>query len=268
LLGLVNREKGYAWPSTELIASRLNLSVRTVKAAVAELERFDLFRVERNVAGRTSRYRPQFGKVRGANFAPEAVQILHSRGDENCTLSPAGPHKEREARSSEPRSKDGTKGTRIPENWQLSDADRAIAAGKGFSWDAIQFTAEKFRNYWLAKAGPSALKVDWSAAWRTWVINEKTRFAEAQSSAAPASLKLRERPRVASEDPRLSSDNWVKALEGFRMSRNWKPAWGPNPSQPGCFAPRELMEEVGVPFPTADKAQPPAASTLNPRIER
>jgi len=29
---------------------------------------------------------------------------------------------------------------------------------------------EKFRNYWRAKTGQSATKLDWEATWRNWML--------------------------------------------------------------------------------------------------
>lgn len=29
---------------------------------------------------------------------------------------------------------------------------------------------EKFRNYWAAKAGKDAAKLDWSKTWRNWLL--------------------------------------------------------------------------------------------------
>lgn len=62
------------------------------------------------------------------------------------------------------------RGTRLPENWRPSDTDR--------QWTLThldQTTAgrelEKFRNYWIAKAGKDATKLDWDRTWRNWVLN-------------------------------------------------------------------------------------------------
>lgn len=43
-------------------------------------------------------------------------------------------------------------------------------------------TWDGFRDYWLAKAGRHALKVDWLATWRTWVRNQ---HAPQQARASP-----------------------------------------------------------------------------------
>jgi hypothetical protein len=60
----------------------------------------------------------------------------------------------------------------VPEDWNPSAQDRAYAEGQGLTPDEIDRRAEEFRDYWLAKSGPDALKRDWSAAWRTWVRRE------------------------------------------------------------------------------------------------
>jgi uncharacterized protein YdaU (DUF1376 family) len=36
-----------------------------------------------------------------------------------------------------------------------------------------QRTFQQFRDYWIAKAGKDASKLDWSATWRVWVRNQK-----------------------------------------------------------------------------------------------
>jgi hypothetical protein len=33
---------------------------------------------------------------------------------------------------------------------------------------------EKFINYWTARSGKDATKLDWSATWRNWILNAKT----------------------------------------------------------------------------------------------
>jgi hypothetical protein len=42
----------------------------------------------------------------------------------------------------------------------------------------------------------------------------------------------------------LPDDNtkWDARLRSWRQSRFWLPLWGPKPTEPGCFAPAELLE--------------------------
>jgi hypothetical protein len=61
--------------------------------------------------------------------------------------------------------------TRLPPDWQPSEAESAYAKGKGLD---VAKTAELFRNYWHAKSS-NATKLDWTATWRNWCINESDR---------------------------------------------------------------------------------------------
>lgn len=76
--------------------------------------------------------------------------------------------------------------SRLPENWTLPKAWGEWALGERPDWtaDHVRRVAEQFRDYWLAKAGADARKVDWAATWRTWVRRED---AGPQASSASAS---------------------------------------------------------------------------------
>lgn len=67
-------------------------------------------------------------------------------------------------------------GTRIPADWQPSEADRQYASSKGMSQVRIDTEAEKFRNYWTAKTGRAATKLDWAATWRNWCLQSLERI--------------------------------------------------------------------------------------------
>jgi uncharacterized protein YdaU (DUF1376 family) len=58
-------------------------------------------------------------------------------------------------------------GMRLPLDWQPSEADLAFAATL-LPPDRIPIERDTFRDYWKAKAGPGAVKRDWSATWRNW----------------------------------------------------------------------------------------------------
>jgi hypothetical protein len=72
-------------------------------------------------------------------------------------------------------------GSRLSPDWQPSDADVAYATNLKLNPATI---SEKFRDHWLAATGPKAVKLDWSAAWRTWCRNE-VEFAKARQPATP-----------------------------------------------------------------------------------
>ena len=60
---------------------------------------------------------------------------------------------------------------RISENWEMSEKDLNFALKKGLSKIQINTQAEKFKNYWIAKSGKDATKLDRNATWNNWIIN-------------------------------------------------------------------------------------------------
>jgi hypothetical protein len=57
--------------------------------------------------------------------------------------------------------------TRLPDDWTLSKVDLDFARTL-LPEDRIVTEFERFRDYWHARAGPGAVKRDWSATWRNW----------------------------------------------------------------------------------------------------
>lgn len=66
-----------------------------------------------------------------------------------------------------------SKGSRLADDWWPSEADQAFASSANLSIGESRHEAEKFRDYWHARAGPGAVKRDWSATWRNWIRNRK-----------------------------------------------------------------------------------------------
>jgi DnaT DNA-binding domain len=69
----------------------------------------------------------------------------------------------------------GARGTRLEPGWQPSHEEILFARSRRMPPAMIEAEIEKFRNYWVAKSGPSATKRDWSATWRNWIINAMER---------------------------------------------------------------------------------------------
>jgi hypothetical protein len=63
-------------------------------------------------------------------------------------------------------------GTRIDPDWRPTKANIKYARDKGYSDLEISNLAEAFHDHWQAKSGATAIKSDWSAAWRTWTRND------------------------------------------------------------------------------------------------
>lgn len=68
-----------------------------------------------------------------------------------------------------------TKGSRLADNWFLPVSFGEWAMTEGWAISAIHEQAERFKDYWLARAGPSGVKLDWFATWRNWMRTAKER---------------------------------------------------------------------------------------------
>ena len=64
------------------------------------------------------------------------------------------------------------RGSRLPADWQPGETGMSYALCH-LRPDKIHDEIEKFRNYWHAKAGRDATKLDWNATWRNWVLTAK-----------------------------------------------------------------------------------------------
>jgi uncharacterized protein YdaU (DUF1376 family) len=82
------------------------------------------------------------------------------------------------------------RGTRIPDDFELTDARRLYAKDHDVNPDQA---FALFTTYWRAKSGAGATKIDWDATWQHWVLKDakttadrdrprKTRFALAQEA--------------------------------------------------------------------------------------
>jgi len=76
--------------------------------------------------------------------------------------------------SSKPSGKQADKplrGSRLPDDWRLPKdwGDWAIAERPDLSADDVRRESACFADYWHAKAGADARKVDWAGTWRNWI---------------------------------------------------------------------------------------------------
>lgn len=69
---------------------------------------------------------------------------------------------------SAPASPKGT-GSRLSPDWVLPPEWAAWALEEGLPREQVHREGEKFRDYWVSRAGQAARKADWLATWRNWV---------------------------------------------------------------------------------------------------
>jgi uncharacterized protein YdaU (DUF1376 family) len=75
-----------------------------------------------------------------------------------------------------------TKGDRLKSDWHPSADNTAYAIGQGFTPAQVDRIADDFRDFWTAKSGHDAAKLDWSATWRRWVRNTDPRKVAAKAA--------------------------------------------------------------------------------------
>jgi hypothetical protein len=97
------------------------------------------------------------------------------------------------------RSRGSGRGERLPSGWHPSEPGVSFALRRGLTQSQVEIEGEKFKNYWTAKAGQGATKLDWEATWRNWIIST----AERKHGPSPAHLQARAHPatRPASTGP-------------------------------------------------------------------
>ncbi|MCZ2328855.1 YdaU family protein [Bartonella sp. F02] len=96
-----------------------------------------------------------------------------------------------------PRSEKSPKGQRLPLDWR---ADIGAAISEGLSEEQARWQEKKFRDYWHAKSGKDALKVDWQATWRNWFRREIERLQDNREKLSVLSSSAQNRSRNTNED--------------------------------------------------------------------
>lgn len=94
----------------------------------------------------------------------------------NANVSPKQSYSETEEEKREANaSPKKARGTRLPADWFLPMEWGAWALSEGVDREAIRVEADKFKDYWHARAGPQGVKLDWQATWRNWIRTAKER---------------------------------------------------------------------------------------------
>lgn len=114
----------------------------------------------------TPSHEPTSGRVAGheMSLSPSLPSLQCSAG-QDAVASRAPDHESQTAKPSRVRKA----GSRLDPSWTPSPDLLSWARAKGIVERDVASMAERFRDHWLASTLPSALKADWSAAFRTWV---------------------------------------------------------------------------------------------------
>jgi hypothetical protein len=83
-----------------------------------------------------------------------------------------------------------SRGARLPKEWVLPKRwgiwckENADLPGD-WTDEHIRLTATKFRNYWVAKSGRDAVKLDWFLTWQNWCLNPSSTPGKAAANSGP-----------------------------------------------------------------------------------
>lgn len=116
-----------------------------------------------------------------SRWAIQREKAKQNQPDEDATASvphefphakpmlPDTRYQNREANASLPHKR----AARLPPDWVLPVDWGEWAVAEGWPENVIRSEAERFRDYWVAKGGKDATKLDWQATWRNWMRNSK-----------------------------------------------------------------------------------------------
>lgn len=130
--------------------------------------------------------------------------------------STAAPSPERDAEKPTKRKPQTARGTRLSPDWIPSDTNLAYCRSQRRDLDPAR-VADNFRDYWTAKPGAGATKLDWDAAWRTWVRNERASPRQTLNDQRKATLdELTGRtrngiPQQPTEPRDITGESWLIA---------------------------------------------------------
>jgi hypothetical protein len=148
----------------------------------------------------------------------ELVRSMFANGADPEAIACAVAALEMKARTSRiaPRS---LVGTRLATDWTLPANFVEHAIERGMPRARIAIEAERFRNYWIAKAGQGAIKRDWFATWRNWVLT-------AMEGANAASLTRNDRTPPAARRAPTGADAVLAGMGrlAHRLAREREPA--------------------------------------------
>jgi hypothetical protein len=112
------------------------------------------------------------------------------------------------------------RGSRLASDWHPSPPEIAFALDRGMPRLRINTEIEKFRNYWIAKSGASAVKRDWSATWRNWIITamERGNGPSSYGGRGPGTFTPTRRPAAGSDAILAGMGRLAHRVDERRMS--------------------------------------------------
>lgn len=207
LANCASAEKSHAWPSVAYLSSATGQDRKTVLHNLQRLQQWgliedtgkrvgdtkqivvyklicgpDLFAEQETVPKRGQSQKRDTSKNGTVPNSPDNSPVFPAKSPENGTRNRQEPKGTKEGEQRAPN------GTRLPPDWQPSEADLEFARTERPDLD-VKAEAAKFRDYWHAVPGADGRKADWPATWRNWIRRAdapKGAPAAQQQPSAPA----------------------------------------------------------------------------------
>jgi len=126
------------------------------------------------------------------------------------------------------------RGTRLAPNWVLPSTWGQYGLQQGLREAEVRSEAEQFKNYWLANSSQSAVKLDWEATWRNWIIRTAKRLGRTP-------LPPTDGPKPTVGPAAFDHATWEAIMRAYKRTHQWKPEHGPAPGMRGCLVPPDLL---------------------------
>lgn len=128
------------------------------------------------------------------------------------------------------------KSIRIDPRRRLSDANIVFARSRGLTKREYEFEWMKFVRYYAGRSdsATNAKSPDWDAQWESWVLTKAHELGREP-------LVEGENSNGKTDPAHLPREVWTRQIEMWRNGVSWPEQFGPEPGQPGCKAPIDLV---------------------------
>lgn len=160
---MVRIRRGSVAASERRIAAEVGVGYQVVRTFIARLKAEHMINAEvthgRNVI--TLCNWAKYQSSAGADNAPSNARATHEQRTKET--------REQYNQKEEAKASSKKRGSRLQEDWTLPKALGEWAMAEGMSELCVRREADRFRDYWIGKAGAAGVKLDWAATWRNWV---------------------------------------------------------------------------------------------------
>lgn len=237
VVALIDEVAGHEEVTMERLAEWLGCTVDTARRAVHEardagwIEVHEQYEAGRRVASQyvANGYAHQGGDPEESGVRPSENQegALVDSGRTSPPKNRGGNNETNETkkRHATPTTTPPKKGTRLDEAWEPGDVLREWAREHTPGLDVDEET-ERFRDYWCARAGQGATKVDWDATWRNWM--RRTFDERPQARRAAPDVRQTDRERAEAEENERRKRAWLaergSSVEEYERRKD-EPGW-------------------------------------------